>query len=116
MAAGCVLTWSSPTIAKVTKHGERILVTIDQGAWLSSLVAVGASLGPFVASSVVNKIGRKWTIISDMFLFLASWSILAYCNLIYSLYFARILAGIAVGIVFTTVPLYVAEIAPVKNQ
>lgn len=115
VSAGCVLTWSSPIITKLTKTGERILITEDQGAWLSSLVAVGASLGPFVAGCTIDKIGRKWTIIADMILFLASWFILAYFTLIYWMYFARILAGIATGIIFTVVPMYVAETVPVKN-
>lgn len=113
MAAGCVLTWSSPTIPKITKEGEKVYVTNAEGAWLSSLVAMGASLGPFIASVVVNRIGRKWTILTDMLLFLMSWAMLAYFTSIYILYGARILAGIAVGCVFTILPMYIAEIAPV---
>lgn len=109
-----MLTWSSPTIAKITKSGERVQVTEAEGAWLSSLVAVGASLGPFIASAVVNKMGRKGTILADMLIFLVSWSMLAYFKSVYVLYAARILAGIGVGCVFTILPMYIAEIAPVN--
>lgn len=103
------MTWSSPTMPKLNKSPE-------EKAWIISLVALGASLGPFIASFIVNKLGRKWTIIADMFLFLISWSVLAYCTQTYCFYFARILAGLAVGIVFTVVPMYVAEISPVRRN
>lgn len=110
MAAGCVLTWTSPTLPKLN------LSPLEK-ACITSLTPLGAAFGPFIASFIVNKLGRKWTIIADMFLFLISWSALAYCReIIYCLYFARFLAGIAVGIVFTVVPMYVAEISPVGSS
>ena len=113
MATGCVLSWSSPTLPKIEAVGERIHVSKEEGAWLSSLVALGAIFGPFIAGLVIDKIGRKWTIIADMFLYLLSWFLLAYCSMIYLLYVGRIVAGFAVGAVFTAVPMYIAEISPV---
>jgi len=113
LAAGCALTWSSPTLVKL-EHGDTgMKITSDQSSWVGSLVTLGAAIGPILAGVLLDRLGRKSTILLSMILSAISWIIIGVVPGIMSLYVARVLAGIAVGIIFTAVPMYIAEIAEV---
>lgn len=114
-AATCVLSWSNPTLPIITKPGARIFVNTEQGAWLSSLPALGASFGPFITGRIVDRFGRKWTIIWVMVLLIVAWGVMYFSNLLMVLYCSRFVAGLGVGCVYATLPMYVAEMAPVSG-
>lgn len=117
LAAGCALTWSSPTLSKLmngdTNSGLRI--TEDEASWVGSLVTLGAAIGPILAGALLDRFGRKNTILLSMILSAVSWLIIGLIPNLYALYSARVLAGIAVGIIYTAVPMYIAEIAEVTT-
>uniref|UniRef100_A0A8D9ELG7 Uncharacterized protein n=1 Tax=Cacopsylla melanoneura TaxID=428564 RepID=A0A8D9ELG7_9HEMI len=46
MAAGNAMAWSSPSIPNMMDQG---LIDEYEAAWLTSMLAVGASIGPFLA-------------------------------------------------------------------
>lgn len=121
ISAGCAMAWSSPAIPNMKAAG---LIDDDQGSWLTSLLGVGAALGPFMAYRLVDKIGRKTTILLDMVLFVLSWVLLGFAPLISSslprsvtvppisiMYLSRFLTGVAAGCTFMVTPLYIAEIS-----
>lgn len=117
MAGGCALTWSSPTLIKL-KEGDLSIglkITDDEASWVGSLVTLGAAIGPIVAGILLDRFGRKNTILLSMVLSVISWIIIGFIPSLYALYSARALAGIAVGIIYTAVPMYIAEIAEVTN-
>lgn len=115
LAAGCALTWSSPTTIKLmngeTNVGEPL--TEDESSWVGSLVTLGAAIGPILAGALLDRCGRKNTVLLSMILSAVSWIVIGATSSLYALYAARVLAGIAVGIIFTAVPMYIAEIAEV---
>lgn len=116
LAAGCALTWSSPTLDKLKNgewgSGERI--TDDQASWVGSLVTLGAAVGPILAGALLDRLGRKNTILLSMVLSTISWITVGFVPSLHALYGARVLGGVAVGIVFTAVPMYIAEISEVR--
>ncbi|VVC33148.1 Hypothetical protein CINCED_3A009001 [Cinara cedri] len=135
LAAGCALTWSSPTLVKL-QSGDPTLgmrITEEEGSWVGSLVTLGAAVGPLLAGVLLDRLGRKNTILLSMVLSAISWIIVAAVPSLYglggtwvlfgvtlgvpgllALYFARVLAGIAVGVIFTAVPMYIVEIAETR--
>lgn len=136
LAAGCTLTWSSPTLIKLQSGDPSIgmRITDDESSWVGSLVTLGAAVGPLLAGALLDKLGRKNTILLSMVLSAISWIIVAAVPGLYSLfgvwilfgytvgvpgllalYGARVLAGIAVGVIFTAVPMYIVEIAEVRK-
>lgn len=117
LAAGCSLTWSSPVMGKL-KSGDSTGLTIseDEASLVLSLVTLGAAIGPLLAGALLDRFGRKNTILFSMILSVISWVLIAAFSVLYLLYVARLLAGIAVGIIFTAVPMYIAEIAEVRSS
>ncbi|XP_025205477.1 facilitated trehalose transporter Tret1-like isoform X2 [Melanaphis sacchari] len=114
LAAGCALTWSSPTLVKLQNGETGIKITSDECSWVGSLVTLGAAIGPILAGALLDRLGRKNTILLSMILSAISWIIIGAISNLIALYVARVLAGIAVGVIFTAVPMYIAEIAEMR--
>lgn len=117
LAAGCALTWSSPSLVKLTSAESPLGMKMDddQSSWVGSLVTLGAAIGPILAGLLLDRLGRKRTILMSMVLTIIAWLLIAFVNLLPALYVARVLSGIAVGIIFTAVPMYIAEISEVRS-
>lgn len=109
------MSWSSPTLPLITKPGEKIYITTDEGAWLSSIPALGASLGPFITGIIVDHLGRKRTLLGILLLFVGCWSVMYFCENLIILLSSRFVAGLGVGCVYATLPMFVCEISPVNN-
>ncbi|KAL4143719.1 hypothetical protein QTP88_006014 [Uroleucon formosanum] len=114
LAAGCALTWSSPTLVKLENGETGMKITSDESSWVGSLVTLGAAIGPILAGALLDRLGRKSTILLSMVLSAISWIIIGVVPSLVALYVARVLAGIAVGVIFTAVPMYIAEIAEMR--
>ncbi|XP_022188572.1 facilitated trehalose transporter Tret1 isoform X2 [Nilaparvata lugens] len=113
-AAGNALTWSSPTISKMKENNE---IHISQESWLGSLIALGASLGPFVSGFLIDRIGRKKTLYLNAVLIILSWiligiAISSFDSISFELiYVGRVLAGVSAGSCYASIPMYIGEIA-----
>ncbi|XP_066253091.1 facilitated trehalose transporter Tret1-like [Euwallacea similis] len=109
---GMVFSWTSSAIPALQKEME---MTSSQGAWVGSLVTVGAFAGAIPAGPLCHLLGRKTTLqvlIAPLFI---SWIIIAFFyRSLYLLYFARFLAGISSGGVSVAVPMYVSELAHIS--
>uniref|UniRef100_A0A8D8RQ41 Facilitated trehalose transporter Tret1 n=1 Tax=Cacopsylla melanoneura TaxID=428564 RepID=A0A8D8RQ41_9HEMI len=124
MAAGNAMAWSSPSIPNMMDQG---LIDEYEAAWLTSMLAVGASIGPFLAYRLVESFGRKKLLILDMVLLIFSWVLLGLApsiaphlpvntavDGIQIMYVARFFSGISVGCIFMVTPMYIAEIADTR--
>ncbi|KAJ8932363.1 hypothetical protein NQ314_014730 [Rhamnusium bicolor] len=117
--SGTALTWSSPEITKLSDSTSSLLkddVSSEEYTWVSSLVTLGAAIGPFIYGYLSNKFGRKYVLLSMGVPFLISYITVAYAKTVYLFYFARLLAGLAVGGVFAILPVYVGEITTKINR
>lgn len=91
---GTVLTWSSPVIPKMaggdpTRSPFDTPISLEQASWISSLVTLGAAIGPFVFGWLANKIGRKPTLLYLGIPFLLGYSMLAFGKNVETYYVAR---------------------------
>ncbi|KAL1449670.1 hypothetical protein WDU94_002155, partial [Cyamophila willieti] len=102
----------------------RASLMMIRGSWLTSLLAVGASIGPFLAYRLVDRIGRRTTIILNMLVIIISWALLDIAPVLAThipselkidtltlMYVARFISGVGVGCSFMVTPLYIAEIS-----
>ncbi|MDR2424700.1 MAG: sugar porter family MFS transporter [Prevotellaceae bacterium] len=93
-------------------------LAIDNSAieLITSAGLIGAILGALLCGKVVDRFGRKKVILLSAVIFVvgALWSGAA--GEMYSLIFARMFLGIAIGISSFVVPLYIAEISPAKYR
>ncbi|KAG8262580.1 hypothetical protein J6590_108654 [Homalodisca vitripennis] len=67
--------------------------------------------GPFVGGYLVDLVGRRPVMVVAVAMGLMSWAVLYHAETVWELCVARVVAGVGGGIIFTTVPLYLAEIA-----
>jgi MFS transporter, SP family, arabinose:H+ symporter len=77
-----------------------------------SSAAIGCVVGPAIAGTLGERVGRKWTLAIAGFLFAAAavGSALAGNLVQFNLY--RILGGLGVGVASVSSPMYLAEVAP----
>lgn len=111
LVAGSFMSWTSPALPLLQKHGSVPYVTDEEGSWIGSLLNLGAFLGALPAGLVADRIGRKFTLSVLAVPLSASWLIIGFGNSVTELFAGRFIAGIAVGAVSVTVPMYIAELA-----
>ncbi|KAI4491219.1 hypothetical protein M0802_010315 [Mischocyttarus mexicanus] len=114
MATGAMLGWTSPILGKLEEGNETPLsrpITKNESSWIGSLVALGAAIGSFVAGYSAERFGRKYSLLFCIVPYTIGWALIATATEVVQLYVARFIFGIALSFAFTTVPMYVGEIA-----
>lgn len=111
LCIGMVLSWTSGAIPLLQKADSVPKITQLQGAWIGSLMTLGAFVGAIPTGTIANKVGRKRTLQLLACPFFASWMIIAFGKYVEAIYAARFLAGLAVGGASVAAPMYVAELA-----
>ncbi|XP_073972603.1 facilitated trehalose transporter Tret1-like isoform X3 [Rhodnius prolixus] len=114
MTSGCWLAWPAAAIKPYKEGTPGFKVKISEISTLVALMDFGNFVTPIPSSYVMNAIGRKLTLFATAMLYIAAsiCGLVAY-NVIW-LYFARIFAGLAKGIAFTVIPIYLAEVANIE--
>ncbi|XP_018320230.1 facilitated trehalose transporter Tret1-like [Agrilus planipennis] len=116
---GLILTWTSPVLPKMNNSTGTLdenpfdrPITTEEQSWIASLLSCGAITGPFVAGFLVDRIGRKWTLVYASGIPLTtSFLMLAFAKTTVLYYVARFIGGMGMGVVFTALPMYVGEIS-----
>lgn len=103
--------WATPSIPKLQGERSKLLVTERQGAWIITFLHVGIAIGPLIALFLMERIGRKWTLVASGIPKIVSWILIAFAPTYYVLYIARFLAGTGSGITLTVTPIYIGEVA-----
>ncbi|MGI8905915.1 MAG: sugar porter family MFS transporter [Candidatus Sumerlaeaceae bacterium] len=89
-------------------------LTAAMKGWAASSALIGCIVGAAFAGMVNDSIGRKKTLILCGVLFVVSSLGTAFPQTLTQFVWARFLAGIAIGAVSMTSPIYIAEIAPTR--
>ena len=106
---GMCLGYSSPTTSDFRKKG--ILTSTVEESWFNSLLALGAIFGCPIAGILVEKVGRKATVMLTSVPYTSGFLLIICAKSYIHLYCGRILTGIGVGMTTLVVPLYSAEVA-----
>ncbi|XP_015597133.1 facilitated trehalose transporter Tret1 [Cephus cinctus] len=135
-AVGTALAWTSPVLpqfaptnstsnttlnttsntASNATSDSRLIISEEEGSWISSLLAIGAIIGAIPAGSLADKLGRKKGILSLSVPFFVSWIMIILASSVWLFYVARLIVGIAVGAACVVVPTYVSEIAETSSR
>ncbi|XP_020723496.2 facilitated trehalose transporter Tret1-like isoform X2 [Bombus terrestris] len=108
---GFVVGWNSPSIVILMSEDSPIPVTASSISTLVAVVAVGHMLAPPINIFIVDKFGRKNTLLFSALPLLVSWSLITIATSIWELYVARFLAGITLGLFICVAPIYIGEIS-----
>ncbi|XP_054466980.1 solute carrier family 2, facilitated glucose transporter member 8 [Anoplopoma fimbria] len=112
MSFGFVLGYSSPAIPELTRIADpRLRLSADQASWFGSIVTVGAAVGGLLGGWMVQKIGRKLSLMFCSLPFVFGFTIIIAAQNVWMLYVGRVLTGLASGVTSLVVPLYISEMA-----
>lgn len=106
--------WSSPAIPILESADSPVPISGDDDYWLEMLYMCGGMAGLPVTIFLVDKIGRKWSIIVASCANMVAWILIALADRIEILYCARFLTGMAADCAFVAAPMYIAECADAR--
>ncbi|SCU93490.1 LAMI_0E14554g1_1 [Lachancea mirantina] len=102
---GVLLTLTPEDLGRKTLEDfQRELVT--------GVTSLGSLAGSIIAFKIVDRQGRKKTLLICSMVFMASGLIMALANSLAALVVGRLIVGVAIGIAAQCVPVYLAEISP----
>jgi MFS family permease len=110
-SAGTILGWSSPALPKLEALDSPVLISVEEGSWLGSLVTLGAMMGAAPAGMLGQWIGRRRFLASLALPLLVSWLLVAFGQTFGALATGRFIGGLATGAVSVAAPVYCAEIS-----
>lgn len=116
VGVGTALAWTSPVLPQLYKETSWLVITQEQGSWISSLLALGAIAGAIPSGPMADKLGRKKTLLLLAAPFLLSWVIIILAAKLWLIYLARFIVGAAVGAACVVVPTYISEIAETSTR
>ncbi|ENN72263.1 hypothetical protein HUJ04_008746 [Dendroctonus ponderosae] len=104
--------WPSPSLPQILNNtSSPLCISSSEGALMAVMPLLGAIVGALTAANIVDYFGRKKTIIFTAVPFFLAWIMVAFAKTVMYLYLARFIAGVADGVTFTVVPMYIGEIA-----
>jgi MFS transporter, SP family, galactose:H+ symporter len=84
--------------------------------WIVSAVLIGGFVGPFISGPLTDLLGRKKINIVAALVFVLGSILTALATSVSMLIIGRLCLGLAIGIVSSTVPLYLAELSPAHKR
>lgn len=106
--------WTAPVTPILLGENSPIKTTKHQAEWLESILMIGAFCGLPVTIYMVDKFGRKISMIASAVTVLIVWILIATVHVVEVIFFARFMAGMAGDMAFVAAPIYIAEIADQK--
>ena len=96
--------------------GDTFTMTIFDKGMVVSIILLGAMLGAACSGAMTDRLGRKKGLIINGAIYIIGGYLAYMSGSFGSLLIARFVIGIGVGITSQAVPLYLSEIAPIKNR
>ncbi|KAG5871286.1 hypothetical protein JTB14_021047 [Gonioctena quinquepunctata] len=111
---GMTVGWSAPMIPYFISEESHIPMDRHQAEWIENWVLIGAVAGLPFTIYLVDKVGRKKSLLLASLNLLVAWVIIAFSKTLVHLYVARFISGIGGDMAFVAAPMYIAEIADQK--
>ncbi|XP_054272490.1 facilitated trehalose transporter Tret1-like [Macrosteles quadrilineatus] len=114
VVAGSCFGWVTPILLTFLSPESPVPMTSVGASWMISLLEFGNLLTPIPAGFLADTYGRKPLILATGPLYIIGWIIIMNTQTLTVLCVARVLQGLALGIVYTVVPMYLGEIPSPK--
>lgn len=105
---GLMYGWVAPNLVKL-RNDDSLRSTDAEISWIASLHEVGRICGTLFPALFLDRIGRKYTIITSSVLFLFTWTATIFAHSVPLICLLRYLLGIAQGIHDVASSIYVSE-------
>lgn len=103
--------WSAPVLVRLLSNNSEIPMSEEEAVYVVAAVELGYTVSAIPAGFISDRIGRKPVILSVILILMFGWALIITTRSLILLILARITLGIGSGIVFSTCPLYLGEIA-----
>lgn len=103
--------WTSPSLPHLTGGTYKFQITHDEASWIAVMLLPGTVLGALIAGKLTDVLGRKKVILMTSIPLLFGWMMIGFAENAAMLYVARFVSGMSSGLSFSTVPMYLGEIA-----
>ncbi|NP_997963.1 solute carrier family 2, facilitated glucose transporter member 8 [Danio rerio] len=112
LSFGFVLGYSSPAIPELRRIQDlRLQLSVEEASWFGSVVTIGAALGGLLGGWIVERIGRKLSLMFCAIPFIFGFTTIIAAQNHWMFYVGRVLTGLASGVTSLVVPLYISEMA-----
>ncbi|XP_023026699.2 facilitated trehalose transporter Tret1 [Leptinotarsa decemlineata] len=108
---GLHLAWTSPFIPKITKDKEHYDISEEEASYLTIIQPFAMILTCPFSSKLCDIIGRKRTLMLISLPQIINWILTAVATDIYTFYSSKVFSGIAGGIAFAALPMYIGEVS-----
>lgn len=109
LSFGLTLSYSSPALPDIRR---KMPFNNSQGDWFGSLVTIGALFGGLAGGQLVNRIGRKDTILFSSLGFVFGFLLIEMVPIPAVMFMGRALTGFSTGITALAVPVFISEVSP----
>lgn len=106
--------WTAPVLPILQGPDSPVKITNSQAEWLENLLMLGSFSGLWITIYLVDRIGRKKSILLASFVTIIIWIVTAVAPRVEYIFVARAFAGSAGNMAFVATPMYIAEIAEQK--
>lgn len=106
--------WTSPILQVLKSPDSPVPLKEHEETWLESVYMFGGIAGLPVTIFLVDRVGRKNSMVAAATCSLIGWILIAIADRVEYFYAARFLTGLAGDVAFVSAPMYVAEIADKK--
>ncbi|XP_034942302.1 facilitated trehalose transporter Tret1-like [Chelonus insularis] len=113
LTAGLSTGWTSPYLAQLTSPNVEspLMLTNSEASWVASLLNLGRFVGAIIGALTQGIIGRKRTLVVGGCPLAIGWICMIMAKSPFWLFVARFFSGIGGGMIWTTLSLYLGEIA-----
>ena len=108
---GLGLGWSSPAQTMLVDEVQYFPISISEFSWISSMITLGCAISCLPVGYLMNKFGRKMTMLSLVVPFTIGWVLVIWAQNFTMMCIGRLLIGLAGGAFCISAPQYTAEIA-----
>ncbi|KAK0093180.1 hypothetical protein PV326_014134 [Microctonus aethiopoides] len=109
--SGSHIGWTSPTLPYLKSNDSHLPTTSNDASWIVSFYLLGSIPGNLIAALMVDRYGRKSTLLFAGLPLLFGWILIIFAWNPYVLYTSRFISGIGQGITYVVCPMYIGEIA-----
>ncbi|XP_051165849.1 facilitated trehalose transporter Tret1-like [Leptopilina boulardi] len=103
--------WPSPALPYLKSENSKFFLSKATSAWLVSIINISGIIGTITATFLMNRIGRRLTLLIFALLQLISWILVYFAENLQYLFIARFFVGLSSGGPFVTLPVYIGEIS-----
>ncbi|XP_053329468.1 solute carrier family 2, facilitated glucose transporter member 8 [Spea bombifrons] len=110
LSFGFALGYSSPAITDLKNADDpRLVLDKNAASWFGSVVTIGAAAGGVFGGWVVDRIGRKLSLMLCSLPFVLGFTLIISAQNMWMLLGGRLLTGLASGVTSLVVPVYISE-------